>query len=199
MNAEAILAKIGEDAKETAGKILREAEAKAEAMKAASRAKLEQSRLATLAKAEEDSAELEQRMLRMEELDARKALLSRKRALIAEAFTLAGEHLSGLSAEEKRAFFLQQVTQNAAGNETLAVGDRNADWVNVGWLESVNQALTAAGKPGKLTQTNAPYQACEGVVLLANGAEIHCTFEALLEEARIEMEQPVAELLFEEA
>jgi len=196
MNAQAILEKIQEDAKTAAGRTLDDAQKMAEELKAASREKIEGMHRAMLSQAERDAAALEQRTLRMAELDARKELLGKKRALIDEAFALAGEKLAAASAGEKRAFFLKEIARCAAGNETLTVGAQSAEWFDDGFLADANAALEKAGKPGRLTLAEERRADCAGVILAANGAEVRCTFDALLEEARAGMEQDVAAELF---
>ena len=198
MNAEAILVKIEEDAKLSAERILSDAQARAEAMKHASRDKIEDMHKAALNKAAEDSAELEQRMLRMAGLDERKELLAKKRQLIDEAFAMAANLLKQAPASQKRAFFLSQTVQNASGHETVALGDASTDWFDEAFLPEANRALEAAGKPGGLTLASQRVTGCEGAVLKARGAETHCTFEAILTELRPQLEQSVAALLFGE-
>jgi len=198
MNAEAILVKIEEDAKLSAERILSDAQARAEAMKHASRKKIEDMHKATVSKAAEDSAELEQRMLRMAGLDERKLLLARKRDLIEEAFTIAREQVGGAPAAQKRQFFLAQLLKNAAGNETVVVGETRADWFDSSFIEDANRALATAGKNGGLTLAQERAAGCEGVVLKARGAETHCTFEAILTELRPQLELSVAAMLFDE-
>ena len=199
MNAQAILIKIEEDAKETAGRIKADATARAEERKAASREKIEGMYQAMLAQAAREGDELEQRMLRMAELDARKALLQKKRALMDEAFERAAALLAELPNPEKRAYFQKQIVRCATGSETLRVGDRQAGWYDDAFIAEVNRALEGAGKPGKLVASGTPYPGCTGVVLLTGGAEVHCTMEAALEEARVYMEQQVAAELFTQA
>ncbi len=199
MNADAILVKIEEDAKHSAERILSDAQTRAEAMKVASREKIEEMHKTMLAKVALDGAELEQRMLRMAELEDRKALLAQKRVLIQDTFAQAQAQLDHAGAEKKRAFFLSQVTRCASGEETLFVGDVHADWFDASFITDVNQSMVAAGKPGSITLAPEKAPDCQGVVLKANGAEIHCTFEAILTEIRPRLEQEVAALLFGEA
>ena len=196
MNAEAILIKIGEDARATAAKLQSDAQAKAEEMKATSRAKIEGMHQAMLAQAEKDGAELEQRMLRMAELDDRKALLTQKRTLIDEAFAQASAKLVAASATDKRAFFLTQIVRYADGSETLAIGQTAADWASGNFLAEANEALKLAGKSGNLTLDIATQPEGVGFLLVSHGAEIRCTFDALLDEVRTVLEQTVATELF---
>ena len=196
MNAQAILVKIEQDAAENADRILREARAKADELLAASGAEIEGLRGALLKQAEKDGAELEQRMQRMAELEDRKLLLGQKRKMIDRAFELAYAKLLAAPAAERRAFFLRQVTAGAAGHETLAVGETACDWFDDGFLADANRSLAEKGKPGALTLAAKRVPGCAGVVLTTRGAEVRCTFEALIEEARAGLEQQVADTLF---
>ncbi|MCE5342222.1 MAG: V-type ATP synthase subunit E [Eubacteriales bacterium] len=196
MNAAAILDKIEQDALATAAQTLDDAQKKAEALKAASREKIEEMHRAMISQAERDSEALVLRMRRMAELNDRKELLSKKRALIDEAFAMAAEKMAGAPAEEKRAFFTRQIAANAAGNETLTIGAVAADWFDDAFLTEVNAVLLKAGKPGELKLAPGKCEGCAGVILAQHGAEIRCTFEALLEEMRAGLEQQAAVTLF---
>lgn len=195
MNAQAILDQIGQDAQAAAQRIAEEAQAKAAHLKSASRSKIESLHAAMLSQAQRDSDELEQRMLRMAELDSRKALLAKKRALIDEAFAHAGELLRAMSAGEKRAFFLGQITRYASGNEKLLVSE-DAPWFDDALLTDANAALAKAGKPANLSLADGRVAGDEGVTLRQGGAETRLTLGVLLAEARAQMEQQVAAELF---
>ncbi len=197
MNADAILIKIEEDARQTAERMLSDAHAKVNALKAASREKIEEMHAAMLQKATADAAELEQRMLRMASLDERKALLVQKRDLIDQAFAKARALLTGADATTRRTFFLSQVVNYANGDEVLFVGETAADWFDDAFLSDANRALAAQGKAGSLSLAPERLPTCEGVVLKARGAETHCTFDAILSDLRPELEQQVAAMLFD--
>ncbi len=196
MNAQAILNKIEENAKDTAQKTLADAQAKAEELKAASREKIEGMHQTMLSQAERDAEALEQRMLRMAELDERKELLAKKRALMGEAFVLAGAKLSAMPAAEKRAFFQKKLLETAEGGETLVIGADKAEWFDEPFFAEANAALKKAGKTDGLSLAAEKRAGCEGFVLSMGGVEIRCTFGALLEEARGIQEQQAVEDLF---
>ncbi len=196
MNAQAILDKIGLDAQETAQRIAEEAKARCDQLKAASRTKIEAQHAAMLAQAQRDSDELAQRMTRMAELDDRKALLEKKRALIDAAFARAAEMLAATPVAEKRAFFLKQIVRFATGGEALAVSE-NAAWFDAAFLADANRALAEAGKPAGLTLAEDRPSGSEGITLRAGGAEVRCTVAVMLDEARAAMEQQVAAELFD--
>jgi V/A-type H+/Na+-transporting ATPase subunit E len=196
MNAEAILEKIEQDSLATASQTLDDAHKKVESLKAESREKIGEMHRSMLAQAERDGDALAQRMRRMAELNDRKELLGKKRALIDEAFALAAQKLADAPAGEKRAFFTHQIVRYATGNETLVIGANRADWFDSAFLAEVNAALQKAGKPGVLTLAPERREGCVGVMIVQSGAEIRCTFEALLEEMRAELEQNTAATLF---
>lgn len=196
MNARPIQEKIEADAREAAQQIAQDAREKADALRRESNERMERAHEQMLAQAQRDGEELEQRMLRMSELDERKALLSRKRALIDEAFALAHQKLQAVSAPEKRAFFLAQIVKSAEGSERLIVGAEGDAWFDPGFLADANDALKSAGKPGMLTLAEERRVGCEGLILSARGAENNCTLESLLDAVRSEMETRVAAILF---
>ncbi len=198
MDAQAILEKIEQDAKESAQRIAAEAEEKAKTMKLEAQMKIESLQKTMLAQADRECTQMEERMQRMADLDSRKEMLAQKRTVIDEAFAKAKEKLLATSAADRRAFYLKQVAACAAGTETLIVGADNADWVDDGFIADCNKALEAVGKPGKLQADKERRAGCAGIVLCQNGAEILITFDALLDEARAELEQSAAQTLFTE-
>ena len=198
MNAEAILTKIEEDAREAAAKLQSDAETKVAEMKAASREKVETMQCAMLSQAEKDSAEQQERLWRMASLDERKSFLAQKRQLIEETFTLARQKLAGAPADKRRDFFRGQILSCSNGMERLVVGAEHDDWFDDLFVNEVNQALSEAGKRGELTAEMQRRPDCTGVILCTDGTEIDCTFEALLGDARGELEQQVAAILFGE-
>jgi vacuolar-type H+-ATPase subunit E/Vma4 len=196
MDAQAILTKIEQDAKEAAKRIRSEAEEKARVMKIEAGARIETLEKTMLAQAERDCEQMEERMRRMADLDDRKQMLRQKREVIDEAFQTAMEKLERTKPAERRAFFLRQVAKCAGGEETLIVGADGAGWFDDGFPADADKALIKAGKPGKLKPQARRRKGCAGVVLAKNGAEIRIAFDTLLDEARAELEQSAARTLF---
>ncbi len=196
MDAQAILTKIEQDAKETAQKVLSDAREKARMMKLEAQAKVEAQQKTMLRQAEQDCAQMEERMLRMADLEDRKQLLKQKRDVIDLAFQMAKETLERTEPARRRAFFLAHAVRFAAGTETLIVGTDHAEWFDDGFLADANAALQAMNKPGKLQLSAERRKGCAGLVLAQNGAEVRVTLDALVEEARTELEQAAAQTLF---
>lgn len=196
MNAQPILEQIREDAQLAAEKIVADAQKKAAELKDASREKIEGMHAAMVSQAEKESSQLEERMLRMAELDERKELLQKKRDLMDEAFQLAKEKLKAMPADQKRAFFFGRATDAAQGGETLVIGSESGEWFDTAFVEDVSRALEKLGKAGGLTLGTEGRTGVTGVILVKGGAETHCTFETLLEAQRAQLETKVAETLF---
>lgn len=196
MNPQAILDQIGQDAQLAAQKLLADAEKKAEQLRAASARRIEKTHEQTRAQAQADAAELEQRLMRMAELEDRKALLGKKRAVLDEAFALAADKLRRMPAGELRAFLVQAAAKETAGSESVIVCENGADFAQGDLIGELNQAVRALGKPGNLRMSEQKRSDATGLVLSEGGAETNCTLEAMLAAIRIEMETQVASVLF---
>ena len=198
MNAQAILDKIHEDARSAAETTEAEAVSRAAEIQAASSAKIESLRNAAVSQAEKESAELEQRMLRMAVLDDRKELLLKRRNLIDETFALAMKKLYAMPNGQKRAFFAERLTGAAQGAETIIVGAECAEWYDAAFVDEMNDRLRQMGKAGNMRAAAERRVGATGLVLAAKGTEIYCTFETLLDSLRAELETEIAGILFQE-
>lgn len=196
MNATAILEKLREDSKTNVANILKDASDRAERMKSASNAKISAMKAETERRAEGDAAVAEQRMRRMEELEQRKRLLSAKRELISDAFARALAKMEAMPAEQARAFLLSTVTETAGGCEEVIIGADHREWFDDTFISACNEALTAVGKPGALTLAGAVRPGVSGLILAKDNTEINCTYAALLDSRRLELEADVADVLF---
>lgn len=196
MNPQAILDQIGQDAQQAAQKLLADAEAKADQLRAASAQRIEKTHEQTRQQATADAAELEQRLLRMAELEDRKAMLGKKRAVLDEAFALAAEKLRQMPADQLRALLVRVVASEAVGDETVIVCENGTDFAQGDLIGELNQALRAQGKKAELKLSDQKRDGATGLTLLSGGAETNCTLEAMLAAERIEMETQVASVLF---
>ena len=196
MNAQAILEKIGFDGHKAAAVLLKEAGERVEAIRAESDKKIAKLRDETVVKAQAEADALEVRMYRMAELDERKVLLAAKRQLMDQAFQAALVKLRQLPPEQLESFFLSMVLSSCKGTETLFIGALCDAWYTPAFADKVNAALTAAGKPGRITANQERRDGVAGVILSGEGMEINCTLEALLDARRLELEAEVASILY---
>lgn len=196
MDVQGILNKIESDAREAAAAVLADAQKRAEAMRAQGDARAQAQREATDARVRGDSAEMKGRMLRMAELEDKKAQLQVKREVMDRAFSQALEDLKRLPPEKKRAFFLDELLSVARGDETVCPGAEESAWLDATFLEKANAALRQAGKPGAL-KTGEKIPGC-GFELRRGGEALTCTFEALVSGNRMALEGDVARKLFQD-
>ena len=197
MNAQAILDKILQDAKENASATLRDANDRAQGMKKASDERIAAARAQTEARAKQDAEAATARMQRMAELDERKLLLADKRRMMDQAFALALTKMKAMPAAQARAFLLTSLTELAEGDETLLVGAENDGWMDDKFLADANAALAAKGKPARLTLSEEarPFQG--GRYVQDGSVEVNCTFAALLRVQREHTAKDVAAILFD--
>lgn len=195
MNADAILKRIEQDARSAAETTLNDARKRAEATAAAWKEKLDKEDAEAMERARKDALALDDRMQRMAELDARKALLADKRRVLDEAFALALEKMQAMPANKAKAFALKMLLASARGDETV-VPDADCKWLDITFIDDANKALRAAGRTGRLSLANETRQLGGGFLLTRDGMEVNCSFPAALEAKRPELEAEVASMLF---
>lgn len=198
MNPQAILEKIQEDARLSAEQIVSDAKSKIESIQSVSRLKLTQLHDTTLKQAAQESEQMKQRMLRMSQLEDRKELLAKKRELIDQAFAMATDQLRSMPKEQARAFFIAQTVGAASGDEKVVVCKGGSPFYEGDLIAELNAALVKAGKTGNLTLSDETKSDAMGIILQSHGAEINCTFEAMIESKRSQLETEVASALFGE-
>lgn len=196
MNADAILKKIEQDARQTADAVKGDARARADAVVAAYQKKASQEDQAALERARKDALALDDRMQRMAELDARKALLAEKRAVLDEAFAGALKKMQAMPAQRAKGFAMDMLLSAARGDETV-VADAQSAWCDAAFVAEANQALKAAGREGALTLAPEKAALGGGFLLKGHGLEINCSFPAALNARRSDLEAEVASLLFQ--
>ena len=173
MNATAILEKIQEDARQNAVTILHEANDRADKLRRESDKRIANAKAQAENQAKADGEVEEQRLIRMAELDERKRVLAAKRQLIDRAFDKALERMKAMPGDKARAFLLGMVAQLAAGDERLIPGADNCAWLDDHKREGVS-----------------------GLILAKADTEINCSYEAILNSQRLELEADVAQALF---
>lgn len=195
MDAKAILEKIESDARAQAAAYLKEAGEKAADMRRRAQERIDLANEKNRQRIELDGKENEQRMLRMAELEEKKAELAAKREVLDTVFSAAVEALRKLDKEKARAFFLEKALPLADGADELMPGNLSRELIDASFAEELNRRLAAAGKPAvRLSGETVPGT---GLVIRKGGAQLNCTFEALVSSLRADCETAVAGILFE--
>lgn len=197
MDTKPIIARIEADAREAVSDVLKEVEDQVLNIHEQSDLRLSQLKEETLRKAREESLRLEERMQRLSELNFRVELLQEKRNLIDKAFDNALETLRSLPEERFTKWLLKQL-ENAQGNEEVRAGAINDAFYGPAFLKKANDHLKALGKPGELKDAGGRVPGVSGLVLYGHGNEVNCTFEMAMEQARMDLEARLAQVLFDE-
>jgi V/A-type H+/Na+-transporting ATPase subunit E len=195
--ANRIISRVVKDAESKSEAIISEAAEKAaqldkEAKENASRQAgkiIEQARKEALAR--------KRRILGIAELESRKEVLAAKQELISEAFTRTLNELLEADDQAYLELIRKMLMENVvSGQETVAVSADDQKRIPDTFWKDINDQLKKIGKEGKLALASESRDIRGGFVLLAEGLEINCSFEALLEMVRDEMEPEVAAVLF---
>ncbi len=209
MGAEAILEKIRKNAEEEAAALAKQGEEKAEAAAGKIRADAEAEAAAILGNARQRAEELEKRERLMAGLQIRKNTLAARRAVMDEAFSLAGEQLADLPKERWEALITRLLLEAAeTGAEIMEVpaADREKyEWTPEGnlpiigeksFFKRLNAALKESGREGKLTLADAPANVNGGFRLMGPVYDVDASFDALLSQAREDWEQEIYRILY---
>ena len=196
MNATAILEKIQEDARQNAVTILHEANDRADKLRRESDKRIANAKAQAENQAKADGEVEEQRLIRMAELDERKRVLAAKRQLIVRAFDKALERMKAMPGDKARAFLLGMVAQLAAGDERLIPGADNCAWLDDQFLKDANAEMQKRGRKAELTLDDHKREGVSGLILAKADTEINCSYEAILNSQRLELEADVAQALF---
>ncbi len=196
--ADRIIQRILDDANARAESIKADARDKAKAVENEAREKASRKEEQILDQAKKDAEEQKRRIIGVAQLEARKDLLAAKQEMIGKAFEAALEQLLNL---DDRAYFsmihdmlLEYVE---TGTETVMFSAGDLERIPDNFWQEINQALVKQGKKGELKLSDEPRDIRGGFVLQAEGVEINCSFESLLEMKRDELEPEVAAVLFQ--
>jgi len=196
--ADRIIQRILDDANARAESIKADARDKAKAVENEAREKASRKEEQILDQAKKDAEEQKRRIIGVAQLEARKDLLAAKQEMIGKAFEAALEQLLNL---DDRAYFsmihdmlLEYVE---TGTETVMFSAGDLERIPDNFWQEIHQALVKQGKKGELKLSDEPRDIRGGFVLQAEGVEINCSFESLLEMKRDELETEVAAVLFQ--
>ncbi len=195
--AERIIQRVLDDAHSKSESIKAEALAKASSIENEARQKAARQQEQILEKARKEAIEQKRRIIGVAQLEVRKELLSAKQELIAESFKKALDELTAMEGKSYQAVIRNLLLNLVeSGTETVACSASDLKKIPESFWQEINDALREKGKKGELTLAEEPRDIRGGFVLLSDGVEINCSFEALLEMQRDELEPEVAAVLF---
>ncbi|NLO85840.1 MAG: hypothetical protein GX096_10505 [Clostridiales bacterium] len=196
MNAQTILQKIEDDARLAAQQAGIDAKNNVQEIQTSSIKRIEQMRDQMVKQASVESEALAERMRRMAGLEMRKELLHQKREVMDQAFEDAKVQLCSTEPKQAYKFLLEQAASVAQGDEELIIGEDHPQWFSDEFVSELNSMLKAAGKPAQVTYQSKKRSGVTGAILSRGGTEVFCTFEAMLESMRSNLEAEIAQILF---
>ncbi len=121
------------------------------------------------------------------ELQGRKELLARKRALIGEAYSAACRRVCSLTGEKREALLMKLLERECEGGETVRPAAKDRDLIE--------KLLPACSKAGLILGEPDP-DIDDGFSLMGSNYYKDCSFGALLDEVRTATESEVTGKLF---
>lgn len=177
------IARIRKDADEKEQKIRNDAKESAEAACAKERKSGEDAVADRLSRAQSAA-----------QLLRRKKLLAARQELISETIEQAQKDIVKLPEKEYFDLLLHMAAANALKDDgEICFNQKDLDRMPSGFASSLQKALPEGAK---LTVSSAPADITGGFILVYNGIEENCSFEAIFAEQREEMQDKVRAVLF---
>jgi V/A-type H+-transporting ATPase subunit E len=193
MAVEDILKKIAADAESEAAAILAEAKRGADDAAARARQKAASDRERLGARARQRAEEERNRVVTLARLEARRALLAEKRALIEKVFEEARKAVIAMPTDAYRALirtYLARTVEPGDEEVILAEGETRIDQA---FLDGVARET---GRKGRLILSAERRPIGAGFVLRRGNTETNCGLDSILRDARERLETEVARILF---
>jgi V/A-type H+-transporting ATPase subunit E len=195
--AEKLRQRIISDAEDEARKIVEEGQGEAGRVKAEADARAQKIGSEFAQKAKSQAEEYVRRQISLGELEARKAILAEKGALIDEVFEKALEELR--ARDRKGGYALTRKLMLDAievGDEEVILSGEDRGGIGRAFIDDLNGELRKAGKRGEVKISEETREIRGGFVLRRGRVESNASFDTLLAMLRDEIETDVASILF---
>ncbi|MFO7951305.1 MAG: V-type ATP synthase subunit E family protein [Bacillota bacterium] len=195
--ADRIVQRVLDDAQANADAIKEEANKKGKSAEDEARKKAERRKEHILEQARKTADEQKGRIIGVAQLESRKDLLAAKQEMISEAFQKALDDLVNLDDQDYLAIIHDLlINMTETGSETVIFSERDQKRISEDFWQQVNKDLVSKGEKGELKLSEETRDIKGGFILQSGGVEMNCSFEALLEMKRDELEPEIAGLLF---
>ncbi len=189
-----ILEDIRLEAQKSCEKIDAQAREKKDALLAEAKREAERETEAIRIKSERRIADIHARAASAAKLRCRQALLSGKQDLIAKTLDAAMQEMKGLDADRYFEFILRLVSKSAhKAKGTIAFGAKDLERLPSGFQQKIDAQLPEGAK---LSISDKPVEIDDGFLLLYDGIEENCTFEAMILANKETLQDRIRELLF---
>lgn len=147
--------------------------------------------------ARRDAEDEKKQRVTMASLEARKAVLAEKQALIEKIIGRALEEMASLPSEQYAEMMVKRllaVGGEGEGELILSPADRETLGADV--VRGVNGALERGGGKGKVTLSDETRDIAGGFILRSGGVEVNGSLESEIASRREEIESKIVEVLF---
>lgn len=156
----------------------------------------QEQRTALLKKAEDEAKTRGERVISNAELQVRNLRLSAKQQVLDKVFTDALVSLSNISNEKTLEFIKNNILSLGLTSDVEIILGEGSLVVSEEFINELNASLQASGKTARVKLNPNRRNIKGGFILSKNGVEINYSFEALVKNARNELEAEVASTLF---
>lgn len=198
MPLDKLVDRIISDARRGATGILDESRAKREEMLARADAEAETVYAHIVSRDRRVAVEKKNQRVTMAALEARKEVLTEKRAIIDEVFERAVRSVVELPDAEYIELMSGWLLSAGKAEGQLIMSPRDSERVAGKIIKAVNAEIERRGGEGRLTLSPVTRAIAGGFILSSEGIEINNSLEALIHARREELEAPVVEILFGE-
>lgn len=193
---EKITEKILGDAQAQVAAILADAKKEADGIVSSYQAEAAEQKQKMAEVAETQAAEQERRIISSAELDARKAILARKQALIAQAFDATKKKITTMDEPSYIDFLCTLAAQSVLdGKEEVVLSAEDSQKFGQKVVDGANKILQDAGKVGELTLSNENRPIVGGLVLKGRDLEVNCALDTVISLLKDDLSAEVAKAL----
>lgn len=204
MDAEQVIEKILSDAKAEADKIKKQAQERQSAQAAKFDEQLAEYKKQTQQLAQKAAYDRKLHLLSAAKIEIAKQLLAEKRKILDEVFTQARQQLQNLPDEQYRQLIIKLMLKAVETGDEEVIVDHNEKRIDQKLIDEVNEQLThkfaqdkGLGNKADLKLSNQRQNLGGGFILKRGKIKTNVSFEALLAQARRELEIQLAKELFE--
>jgi V/A-type H+-transporting ATPase subunit E len=199
MSLEKILERIRQDAQGEIDKIKSNVSATVDDITKKAQADAETLKTKLLEEAKNEAEQHKQRIVSMEKLELRNALLDEKQKAIDIAFQKALDGLIKMDINRYRKMLVDMIVSNVAtGDEEIILSKKDKTRLGDGFIKEINRQLAKNDKKGNLIMSKDSYDMIGGFVLRRGDIELNSSFESLFKSSRDDLESEVSEKLFSE-
>jgi V/A-type H+-transporting ATPase subunit E len=194
MSIENILKRIEEEAESTAQELLDKAKAEAAQIDDDYSEKAKELKEKLGARAKSGAAEEERRLVVSEQLELKKALLTKKREILAELYKEARSRIESLPEKEYLKLLKALILEKAiSGREEIIIPSGQGDIISQDFLVSLNKDFPGGGG---FSIAKEPGEFSWGVVLREGRRVVDLSLEVLFDQLKERIEPEIAEVLF---